>query len=262
MVSPDADTDALVRSYGSLVANKKIILNGFIFVPRVPNLTCPGSNGPVRLANESVVALVVSIESVSDLIEGGELVLPDGVTIEDLDGVADAAVLETPIITDIWTNLSPYESLAPVESNGRGTANMIFLRETGEATVILLTTVDATDSVDRDMTGIFAGIRTGAVSWLLEFDQITDSQTGMPDREQDPVFIEANWLIPQGHYLKLGVEIRSGDQFEDLDQTTLEYQWFPLQHTHFRFGYRDTQSDNAVFFANQSTLYSQIHVSL
>ena len=135
----------------------------------------------------------------------------DGVTIEDLDGVADAAVLETPIITDIWTNLSPYESLAPAETTGRGSANMIFLRETGEATVILLTTVDATDSADRDMTGIFAGIRTGAVSWLLEFDQITDSQAGMPDREQDPVFIEANWLIPQGHYLKLGAESPSGD---------------------------------------------------
>ena len=122
--------------------------------------------------------------------------------------------------------------------------------------------LNETDSVDRDMTGIFAGIRTGAVSWLLEFDQITDSQSGLPDREQDLAFIEANWLIRKGHYLKLGLESRSGGQFEDLNRTTVEYQWFPHQHTHLRFGYRDTQSDNPVSFANQSALYSQIHVSL
>ncbi|MEM7365408.1 MAG: CHRD domain-containing protein [Pseudomonadota bacterium] len=97
-----------------------------------------------RLANESVEALIGSVNNLGALVDGGELTLPDGITVEGLDSVADAAVLETPIIADIWTNLSPYESLAPVNSNGRGSADMIFLPETGEATVILLTTVDAT----------------------------------------------------------------------------------------------------------------------
>lgn len=122
--------------------------------------------------------------------------------------------------------------------------------------------LNASDNGDRDMTGVFAGLRTGAVSWLFEFDQITDSQSGVADMEQDLAFIEANWLIRQGHYLKLGLETRSSDQLEDLDQMTLEYQWFPHQHTHFRFGYRDMASDNPASFSNQSSLYSQIHVSL
>lgn len=40
-----------------------------------------------------------------------------------------------------------------------------------------------TDFVDRTMTGIFAGLKTGPVTWLLEYDNIDDRQSGLADEK-------------------------------------------------------------------------------
>ncbi len=117
-----------------------------------------------------------------------------------------------------------------------------------------------THSVDRNMYGVFAGIKTGPVSWLMEFDVIEDKTTGF-NQEQDVAFIEGNLRISQGHYFKLTAERRTspGSSFLDSDRYGIEYQWFPVSFTQLRAGYRTSDGDPAVASLNTDEAYLQLH---
>ena len=56
---------------------------------------------------------------------------------------------------------------------------------------------------ERSVVGGFAGLRTGPISWLGEIDYIDDQSLGTDGRKQVVGFVEGNWLIRQGHNLKL-----------------------------------------------------------
>ena len=118
-----------------------------------------------------------------------------------------------------------------------------------------------TDVVDRTMYGVFVGIRTGPVSWLAEYDRIDDDVPGLGGAEQDLGFVEANWRIAQGHYLKLGMEVRSSqaDTIPDSSRYSIEYQWFPLPFTHLRAGLRMSDSDDPNPFLNEEQAFLQLH---
>ncbi len=119
-----------------------------------------------------------------------------------------------------------------------------------------------TDSTDRTLYGAFAGLVTGPVSWLAEYDRIDDETPGIAGARQDLAFIEANWKIIQGHYLKFGFESRSspGDEFMDSNRYSLEYQWFPIPFTHLRAGIRVNDSDDPNPFLNEEEGFVQLHV--
>jgi hypothetical protein len=119
-----------------------------------------------------------------------------------------------------------------------------------------------TDTIDRRMYGVFAGLRTGPVTWLAELDRIRDENPATPTVEQDLGFLEANWKLAQGHYLRLTAESRSGrdSAIADSERYAIEYQWFPLAFTHLRAGARTNDSDNPDPALNEDEIFLQLHV--
>ncbi len=119
-----------------------------------------------------------------------------------------------------------------------------------------------TDFTDRALTGIFAGLRTGRVTWLVEYDKIDDRTPGMADDELSLAFVEANIRMAQGHYLKITAETAMSDNngMADQDRYAIEYQYFPFSFTQLRLGARSYESDDPDPFLNRDELFAQLHV--
>ena len=58
----------------------------------------------------------------------------------------------------------------------------------------------------RGAYGLFAGLRTGPISWLGETDVIDDKSVGVDQGRQLATLLEGNWRIAQGHNLKVTAE--------------------------------------------------------
>ncbi len=115
-----------------------------------------------------------------------------------------------------------------------------------------------TDLAERGIAGIFAGLNTGPVTWLFEYDYVDDQ--GSADSEQQVALLEANWLVRRGHNLKLtleGWEFRNGP--EDRIRTSLVYEYFPWPFTQLRFGARIRDSDDAAPFLNANEAFVELH---
>lgn len=118
------------------------------------------------------------------------------------------------------------------------------------------------DAVERTMYGLFAGLRTGPVSWLLEIDRIEDDPATLVETDQDLAFIEANWKLARGNYLKFGFESRShsGSAFMDSSRYVVEYQWYPVAFAHLRAGLRMNDNDDPAPVLNADEAFVQLHV--
>lgn len=98
-----------------------------------------------------------------------------------------------------------------------------------------------TDAGDRQMAGLFAGVRTGPIVWLAEADYIEDETLGALQRNQWVGLAEANWWIVQGHNLKLTAEMFEPDDDVDEDEQarySAVYEWNPIQFLQLRAGAR------------------------
>jgi hypothetical protein len=109
---------------------------------------------------------------------------------------------------------------------------------------------------DRSVLGVFAGLRTGPVSWLAEFDSI-DDRSFIPiagrKRRSSAWLAEGNWRFVQGHNLKLTAEYLDPDQqIADNRQTRYSavYEYSPIQYLQLRGGVR--QFDGPLQFATQN----------
>jgi len=116
------------------------------------------------------------------------------------------------------------------------------------------------DDGQRTMAGIFAGVRTGPVSWLAEVDHIDDDGFN-GDREEQVGLLEANLLVRNGHNLKLTAEARwFDDGREDQYRFSGVYEYFPWAFAQLRLGIRARESDNAEAAANSELGFIQMHV--
>ncbi len=117
-----------------------------------------------------------------------------------------------------------------------------------------------TDVVDRSGGGVFAGVRTGAVSWLLEFDRFEDdAEVGLSD-EIDVALLEANWQIAKGHNLKLSAEHSESDLVADEQRRySAVYEFTPLPFLQMRIGYRDLESDVSNPLLNSEEGFIELH---
>lgn len=94
---------------------------------------------------------------------------------------------------------------------------------------------------NRQAYGLFAGTTTGPVAWLGEVDIVSDS--GFPEgtRRQLATLLEANWLMRQGHNLKLSSEYLDPDRRIANDykvRYSLVYEYTPIAFVQLRAGYR------------------------
>lgn len=116
------------------------------------------------------------------------------------------------------------------------------------------------DQGDRTLYGVFAGLNTGPVAWLFEYDRISDDIPGMPEEEQDLALVEANWWLIKGHNLKLTLEHQSfDDQDRDRNRVSLIWEYFPWSHTQFRAGVRHRDSDDPLFLEGEE-FFIQTHL--
>jgi hypothetical protein len=118
-----------------------------------------------------------------------------------------------------------------------------------------------TDEGGRQMQNVFAGIRTGPIAWLGEINYISDDS--LPDRvDQWAALLEANWLMRQGHNLKITAEYLDPDT--DLSSNeryrySLVWEYSPFQFTQLRVGTRFYDGPSAIDLENRTRLFVQFH---
>jgi hypothetical protein len=140
-------------------------------------------------------------------------------------------------------------SLQVVRSNGPGnsgnskghqtTAQAIWMQPWGRVGAAAAQVKSS--SGNRQAWGLFAGTTTGPVAWLAEIDLVSD--TGYPEgrRRQFATLLEANWLVTQGHNLKLTSEFLDPDRRVAHDHKvrySLVYEYTPIAFVQLRAGHR------------------------
>jgi hypothetical protein len=97
-----------------------------------------------------------------------------------------------------------------------------------------------TETGDRRMGNVFAGLRTGPIAWLGEADYIDDGSLA-PRRKQWAGLIEGNWNFLPGHNLKLTAENFDPNRDVSEDQQvrfSLLWEFTPIQFVQLRIGVR------------------------
>ena len=119
-----------------------------------------------------------------------------------------------------------------------------------------------TDEGNRQMQGVFAGVRTGPIAWLAEADYLTDETLGATERKQWVGLIEANWLLTRGQNLKLTAEIFEPDTDVDEDEQnrfSLVWEYFPVQFVQLRVGARVYDGIPQNDLQNRKIYFAQLH---
>lgn len=99
-----------------------------------------------------------------------------------------------------------------------------------------------TDVGDRELAGVFGGLRTGPIAWLAEADYIEDDGTPAGTRTQWAGLLEANWGYRTGHNLKLTAEYIEPDEDVDDDEQhrwSVVWEYTPVQFLQLRVGARE-----------------------
>lgn len=116
---------------------------------------------------------------------------------------------------------------------------------------------------DREMIGLFAGVRTGPISWLAEVDLISDKLPTGGDTEIYATLLEGNWRIRQGHNLKATYEFLdpSDQTFEDeQERYSIVWEYSPIQLLQSRVGFRAYNGVPDMPASNRDELFVEFHV--
>lgn len=115
---------------------------------------------------------------------------------------------------------------------------------------------------DRSAAGLFTGIKTGPFTWLAEADYVVDKGLAGGNRKMLAGLIEGNWLVRQGHNLKLTAEQLEPDRDVDEDDQarfSAVYEYTPIQYLQLRLGarYYDGIPQNAL--QNRRMAFLEMH---
>jgi hypothetical protein len=116
---------------------------------------------------------------------------------------------------------------------------------------------------DREMLAVFAGFRTGPVSWLAEVDSITDDLGNGGSREIAATLVEGNWRIRKGHNLKFSYEFLDpsdlvGDDEQERYRVVWEFSPFQLLQT--RVGFTSYNGVPGLPDSNRTEFFLESHV--
>ncbi len=114
---------------------------------------------------------------------------------------------------------------------------------------------------NRRVGGLFAGVRTGPVSWLGEANVIHD-ESFPGGRTLAAGLIEGNWRIRQGHNLKLTAEYFDPDRAIREDQQvrySCVYEYTPIPFLQFRAGHRRYRGIPQSNIENQRMTFLELH---
>jgi hypothetical protein len=121
------------------------------------------------------------------------------------------------------------------------------------------------DAGDRSMYGLYAGVRTGPVTWLSEIDLVR--QAGYPNgtRTMIPALAEANWLICKGNNLKLTYEYSDPERGVPNNAQTrwsAVYELTPIPFLQARAGFRRYQGIPQNNLQNETFGFVELHLFL
>jgi hypothetical protein len=105
----------------------------------------------------------------------------------------------------------------------------------------LAANINSAATGNKTAAGLFAGLRTGPVSWLGQVDVTDDKSLPVQSGRQLATLLEANWRIAQGHNLKLTHEYLDANRSVPNDAQTrysLVYELTPIQYVQIRGGVR------------------------
>jgi hypothetical protein len=115
---------------------------------------------------------------------------------------------------------------------------------------------------DRNMQGLFAGFKTGKISWLTEIDFISD-ESSSGDLNSYATLLEGNWRLHKGHNLKVTYEFLepNTDRGEDQQEKySLVWEYSPIQFVQSRVGFRSYNGIPNYPLSNREELFAELHV--
>ena len=115
---------------------------------------------------------------------------------------------------------------------------------------------------ERDMQSVFAGLKTGPISWLAEVSLISDD---LPSGGRDlyATLLEGNWRLRKGHNLKVGYEFLEPDEDRDEDQQerySVVWEYNPVQFVQARVGARFYNGIPNIPTSNRDEMFAELHV--
>jgi hypothetical protein len=116
---------------------------------------------------------------------------------------------------------------------------------------------------DREMLAVFAGLRTGPISWLAEFDFISDKLPGGGSQDIVASLLEGNWRFRKAHNFKLSYEwLDPDDPAGDDEQERFSALWeySPLQLLQTRVGLRSYNGVPSQPATNREEIFVEAHV--
>lgn len=125
--------------------------------------------------------------------------------------------------------------------------------------------VTQSDAGNRRAGGVFAGLRTGPISWLLEEDVVRDEGFAQGPRVLMASLLEANWAIRRGHNLKVTYEYEDpyhAVRNNGLIRGSLVYEYFPFQFAQCRAGIRRYSGIPQNDQQNQTQAFIEVHLLL
>jgi hypothetical protein len=100
------------------------------------------------------------------------------------------------------------------------------------------------------------------VAWLGELDLVSDDGYLEGRRRQLATLLEANWLVRQGHNLKLTSEFFDPDLRVSNDHKvrySLVYEYTPIGFVQLRAGYRRYGGIPQIDFDNRQQTFVELH---
>lgn len=118
------------------------------------------------------------------------------------------------------------------------------------------------DLGDRQMQGLFVGVKTGPVVWLAEADFIADDVNSGGEQDSIAGFLEANWLLRNGHNVKISYDYFDPD--DDLSEDhqvrySLVWEFTPMQFLQGRFGARLYDGIPQINRQNRDEFFAELH---
>ncbi len=121
------------------------------------------------------------------------------------------------------------------------------------------------DIGDRAVLGLFAGLRTGPVSWLAEVDLIEDRSAFGPSGRKlrsSAWLLEGNWRVVQGHNVKVSAEALDPDHGRSTNRqsrVSAVYEYTPIGYLQLRGGWRRNSGPSASAFDNRRVGFVELH---
>ena len=205
--------------------------------------------------------------------KGGQFYLPFGWRLQDSSAFVRQLSGINMTTPDTGVELgyeSPQWSAQLAVSNGAGNvteasghqivAQAVWVRSAVRFGAAAATT--ESDRGDRRMGGVFAGLRTGRLSWLGEADLVRDEGFAEGSRSGVSALGEVNWSIRDGHNLKLTGEYFDPDRDVDEDEQnrwSLVYELTPLPFIQLRAGYRRYEGIPQNDLQNRRLTFIELH---